>query len=153
MICEMDMNDEQAAEAVWYLQHAAFREEARRVGLPHVPPPTDTVESLRRSEERYIGYLSDGEWTGAVSYILNGKLLSIRRLMVHPDHFRQGIGSALIAHLLASVPHEQAEVYASERNEPAMRLYRKYGFVPVEQVPAAYGLSLLRLVRNNPALP
>ena len=151
VIRELDLRDAQTAEEIWYLQHAAYREEAMRLGFTKLPPMSDTVESLRRSTDRYFGCELDGEQVGAVAYALTGSMLSIRRLMVHPDHFRKGVASLLLNHLLAHVPHERAEVYAAERNEPAVKLYRKFGFIPVERLESAHGFQLLRLIRSESA--
>jgi GNAT superfamily N-acetyltransferase len=151
VIRELDLRDAQTAEDIWYLQHAAYREEALRLGLKHIPPLTDTIASLRSGRERYFGCELNGEWVGAVAYTVAGGMLTIRRLMVHPDHFRKGIATALLRRLLAEVPHERAEVYAGERNEPAVNLYRKFGFRPVERVEAEHGVQLMRMVRDATA--
>lgn len=143
----MDRGD--IAEDIWYLQHAAFREEVVRLGVKTVPPLMETVDDLRRTPDTYIGYEKDGEWIGAVSYYMQGRLLKLRRLMVHPAYFRQGVGTALLNYLLSHTPHDQAEVHAGERNDPAVGLYRKMGFYPVEKVKVSDGFELLRFVRNS----
>ncbi len=148
MIREIEMKDPHVAEDIWYLQHAAFREEAIRIGLKSLPPLMETVEDLRSSKERYVGFLAEEEWVGALAYDLIDTRLSIRRLMVAPSQFRQGIGSALLDYVLTTVSHGQAEVYAGERNEPAIRLYCKLGFTPVEQVIVGDGLQLTRFIRH-----
>lgn len=54
-------------------------------------------------------------------------------MMVHPDYFRQGVGSALLAAYLnladnwLNLRRVELEVYTD--NEPAIRLYEKFGFV------------------------
>jgi ribosomal protein S18 acetylase RimI-like enzyme len=148
MIRKIDISQVHLAEEIWYLQHTAFREEAVRVGIKVIPPLMDTIEALQRCKEQYIGYELDGEIIGALAYDLQGSKLSIRRLMVQPVHFRRGIASSLLDYVLTKIPHKQAEVYAGERNDPAVSLYRKYGFVPIEQLNINDGFQLTRFIRS-----
>ncbi|TJY38527.1 GNAT family N-acetyltransferase [Cohnella pontilimi] len=119
------------AEQLWALQHAAYREEAKRIGVSDLPPLRDTIASLQACRETFYGcYNEDGELIGAVSTEEEapGKTV-ICRMMVRPDQFRQGIGSRLLRHVIgAAEPSSELTVTSEIRNEPALRLYEGHGF-------------------------
>ena len=145
----INMKDKETAEEVWALQHAAYRAEAELIGFADLPPLRDTVESLRASEERFCGMRSpDGELAGAVSYEPADGGYVVCRLMVHPDRFRQGVGSRLLAYVLALHPEAEWTVTAADRNRPALTLYAKAGFRPCGTFEPSPGIRLVRLRRT-----
>lgn len=52
----------------------------------------------------------------------------IEALFVHADHHGQGIGRALLDHVIASAPDAAWEVDVNEQNPQAVRFYKRYGF-------------------------
>lgn len=155
-IQRLHIADHDTAEQLWALQHAAYLEEARRIGVSDLPPLQDTVASLQACGETFYGfYTDDGELAGAVSteQVTAGKTV-ICRMMVLPEHFRQGIGSRLLEHVIAVVPAgSELAVTAEIRNEPAVRLYESYGFRRVETFRPAPDITMVqfsRLIKESP---
>lgn len=145
----IQMKDKEAAEEVWALQHAAYRVEAAIIGVANLPPLQETVEDLRGIEETFYGFRSpEGELAGAISYAQeqDGRCV-ICRLMVHPEHFRKGIGSRLLSLLLAAFPAVRWTVTAEARNAPALILYEKAGFVRTRSYEPVPGITLFKLER------
>jgi ribosomal protein S18 acetylase RimI-like enzyme len=63
-------------------------------------------------------------------------------LVVHPDAKRRGIGTALLVqtgNALAAKGHPELDLFVTEANEPAVGLYRKFGFNVVERIEGAPG--------------
>jgi len=54
----------------------------------------------------------------------------INQLYVHPDHHTQGLGAALLAHVLATGTPKQ--LWTFQQNERARRFYEARGFEAVE---------------------
>jgi len=56
----------------------------------------------------------------------------LAEVMVHTDEREKGIASMMITHQMETMPkiYAHAVIRAWEKNEPAMMLYRKLGFVP-----------------------
>ncbi|GGH38798.1 GNAT family N-acetyltransferase [Paenibacillus segetis] len=148
MIIPLSLHDHEVVEQVWSLQHTAYRLEALAVGLMEYPPLPDTFESLRNSTEQFYGYYAEeeGELLGAIATTSSiPSTLGITRLMVHPNYFRQGIGSALLNYVISE--HSEMKtiaVTAGTLNVPAVSLYRQYGFIPCGAMMAAPGVELTR---------
>lgn len=131
----LDLTIHDNASDLWRLQHAAYRIEAKLIGVPDLPPLHDTTASLQASEETFWGYRDgDGELIGAIAAeIAKDGSGVISRMMVHPDHFRQGIAGALISHMMHAWDQVAVwEVTAEARNLPAIALYERYGFEAVD---------------------
>lgn len=146
MIKRLTLNDTDIVEQLWSLQHSAYRLEAQAIGLTEMPPLPDTFDSIRTSSDVFIGELSeDGELLGAIAVRdeMPGSM-EITRLMVHPNHLRQGIGAKLLQYVLTNhLDKQEFTVTASPQNAPAVALYRKFGFRPVRSVQSASGVELM----------
>lgn len=143
--------DPETAEQLWALQHAAYRREAELIGVADLPPLRDTVESLRLCGETFYGYVTDdGDIVGAVSTERESENeVAICRMMVHPDHARQGIGGKLLQHVIDGADcGALLTVTAEVRNEPAVRLYERFGFRPAGRLDPAPGIRMVRMTRR-----
>lgn len=61
----------------------------------------------------------------------------IRALYVHPNMRGQGIGTRLLEFLLSRIKGD-AHLFVAKSNAPAKRLYRKYGFIIVDEFETSY---------------
>jgi len=148
-IHRLDLSDRSIAEEIWMLQHAAYRQEAALIGFAELPPLLDTVASLQRCEESFYGYfLADGSLTGVVSATESAEGMTICRMMVDPDCFRQGIATALLRHMTDCAFLEYAwTVTAEVRNIPAIRLYESCGFRQAELITPAPGVTMASMTK------
>ncbi|GAA0137313.1 hypothetical protein YSY43_41540 [Paenibacillus sp. YSY-4.3] len=132
MITPLSLHDLETAEQIWSLQHAAYRLEAHAVGVKYLPPLPDTFETLMNSPESFYGEVTpEGEVLGAIAVTVkkDGEV-EITRLMVHPQHLRQGIGRSLLCFVIGNYPDTALfEVKAGTLNVPAVSLYEQQGFV------------------------
>jgi len=136
-ITKLDLHTNAEALELLALQTASYRVEAKRVGLPDAAPLPDGIASLRQSGEQFYGFLSEGELpaklVGAVSWARAGSVVTVCRMMVHPDYFRRGIARTLLAQLLAEQRRLGAlrfVVTTAAANRPAIALYESFGFMP-----------------------
>ncbi|MGG1314861.1 GNAT family N-acetyltransferase [Cohnella laeviribosi] len=151
VIERLHLQDYDTAEELWSLQQAAYRMELAAIGeAVELPPLKDTVASLQRSAETFWGCRSeDGELIGAVAAEEEGGVVTVCRMMVHPEFFRQGIGSRLLDCVLNAYPEARRfEVTAEKRNAPAIALYGKLGFSPVGTVEPLPGITLVRMAKD-----
>lgn len=74
--------------------------------------------------------LRDGEPVGRLYLASNENELRVMDITLLPEHQGQGIGTALIGELLVEAARTRRTVRTHvERNNPAVRLYRRLGFL------------------------
>ncbi|WP_080834508.1 GNAT family N-acetyltransferase [Cohnella massiliensis] len=151
----LHLRDYETAEELWSLQLAAYRVEAAAIGVADLPPLLDTIASLRGSGETFWGCRNEeGELVGAVSAKEAESVVTICRVMVHPEYFRQGIGKRLLEHVLNLYADAgRFELSVERRNGPAIGLYRKLGFVPYGKIEPLPDISLVRMVKERGKQP
>ncbi|MGF7048358.1 GNAT superfamily N-acetyltransferase [Paenibacillus sp. DS2015] len=151
MIIDLSLNDEETLHQIWRLQHVAYRLEAERIGFNDIPPLLDTYDTLRNCGETFVGEIDDdGELLGAVAVLSEGKgMLTLTRMMVSPEHFRQGIAGRLIQYVLGKYSDIPLFIVSTgTRNDPAFSLYLKYGFVPFDKYEVAPNVELTTFHRR-----
>lgn len=147
---KLNLQDELMLDDLWSLQHKAYRLEAEIIGFRDIPPLLETREMLSRVKEEFYGCLDDTEeLLGAVAVMEEspGKL-TVTRMMVSPDHFRQGVAGRLLEYIFDRYDRmEQFIVSTGKLNLPAVQLYTKHGFIPVQSEEVAPGVELLEFHR------
>ncbi|WP_440112611.1 GNAT family N-acetyltransferase [Paenibacillus sp. QZ-Y1] len=141
----LSLADSETVGQLWRLQHVAYRLEAEIIGFQEIPPLMDTIETLQNCGETFYGCMdTDGELLGAVAVAEEEQnTLTITRMMVHPDHFRKGIAAALMTHVFEQHPDfPRYLVSTGTLNQPAVKLYTRFGFKPVEVIEIAPGVEL-----------
>lgn len=146
MIHRLSLNDPDIVRQIWLMQLQSYRLEAELIGLKDAPPLVETPYTLAHCEEAFYGLLSeDGELLGAIAVKDENEGHEITRLMVHPDHLREGIGKQLVKHALQVSFHEKETVFtvtAGTRNKPAISLYQSFGFSPIRSYEAVPNVEL-----------
>jgi ribosomal protein S18 acetylase RimI-like enzyme len=105
---------------------------------------------LRECGESFLGVRDEATLVGAVSWTrLPNGALDICRLVVHPDAHRRGIATALLDALDSIEPADLTVVSTGTSNQPALALYRRRGFVPVDERCVAPGVTITLLERKN----
>ena len=92
------------AEQIVEVQQAGYRVEAQLTGydgMPGLPQDAPAVTGPRRGPARGHGRR---QLVGVLGYARHGDLVDVDRLAVHPDHFRRGIGAALLDGLHGARP-------------------------------------------------
>ncbi|HEX8867962.1 MAG TPA: GNAT family N-acetyltransferase [Lentzea sp.] len=137
----LDLSDDAVLHELWTVQRLAYAVEAELIGFDGIPPLHETPDELRASGETFLGLYDEEGLVGAVSYQLDGSTVDICRLVVHPRAHRRGIASKL----LDALPEGPQIVSTGTKNEPALRLYRKRGFVETGQTVIAPGVTITHL--------
>ena len=87
---------------------------------------------------------------GAISFEREGCIVTICRMMVHPNFFRRGIASSLLQHILMEQELNGATrfiVSTGTENLPAIRLYESFGFIVRRVFTVPPGISLTTFER------
>ncbi|MGP4069640.1 GNAT family N-acetyltransferase [Halobacillus sp. B29] len=137
------------ADSILRLQFLSYQVEAAIVGFPDLPPCEDNVTSIMESGETFIGAYIGTDLVGAISYKIEDNYIDIYRLMVHPEHFRKGIGQSLLRNVIGTYPSKPSYVYTGSENTPAINLYTSHGFHPTHEKEVTPGMFLTRLERST----
>lgn len=118
------------AARVAQLQREAYAVEAAWLGVKDFPPMRITAAEVAAIEGRVFAAVRDGELLGTITLERRreGAQL-VGALTVIPAHHRQGIGRALVAHLVRECGDRELVVSTGVANAPAIALYRAFGFV------------------------
>jgi ribosomal protein S18 acetylase RimI-like enzyme len=146
----LDITDVNVAENVLRIQLPAYNMEAKLLNFYDLPPLHETVNSLLESNETFYGYFQEEELSGVISISVEEPLLTICRLIVNPVHFRKGIGRALLQHVFDAYPGaSQFKVSTGEKNEPAVRLYKSFGFQETDKSEIAPGVFVSHFIMQK----
>lgn len=138
MIITLNVNNEEIARKILNVQIPAYEIEADIIHFYGIPQLKDTVETISKSNEIFLGYMIEEDLAGVISYTENQNHIDICRLVVHPNHFRKGIGKRLVGYLVQNiVKGNKATVSTGAKNIPAKQLYKMFGFVEVKDIEVA----------------
>ena len=150
-LIRLDLSDRSTAVELLELQRRAYRVEADLIGSDEIPPLSETLAELQSCGETFLGARVDSALLGAISWRCDGETIDLHRLVVHPDYFRTGLGSALVRGALAAESRaRRAVVQTGASNNPAIALYRREGFVPTDELEPLPGLHVTRLTKQMP---
>jgi putative acetyltransferase len=97
-----------------------------------LPPPHTAEDNLRFVRERLMS--ENQAWVAEVGGEVVGYIAFsddwISHLFVHPDHQRQGHGSALLAHVMAD--QRERQLWTFQKNARARKFYVDHGWVQAE---------------------
>lgn len=150
MIERLHHKEEATAAEILALQIPAYKVEASLIGFDGIPHLSDTVEMIKKSGETFIGFLTDGELCGFLSFKDENGTAFIHRLVVHPGHFHEGIASRLITYFLQEESEgRDVKVTTGAKNEPARNLYKKFGFEEMDTFSPESGVDLVLLEKSH----
>jgi len=142
------------APAILVLQRLAYQSEALRYNDWNLPPLTQPLEALEAefkrltilkavpreaaqqanpdlqdSESAVGGPLGPNAIVGSVRAGLSHGTCHIGRLIVHPEHQRQGLGTALLAAIEVRFPMaERFSLFTGSRSQGNLGLYQRHGY-------------------------
>lgn len=141
------------ASAILALQRLAYQSEAMLYADWSIPPLTQSLDELREEFGR-LTILKAVDRTGNIIGSVRGGLDSgacppvcrVGRLIVHPKHQRQGLGTALLAAIEASFPGAaRFALFTGAQSQGNLRLYQRQGYQPVDARAVKPGLTLVFL--------
>lgn len=140
----LNLSNEGLVSELLALQKASYAVEAALIGSTAIPPLHDAPHTLARCGETFHGFFHDGKLAAAISYKRLGDTVDIHRLVVHPDHFRRGMGRALVRHVeTVEGSADKMVVSTGAANLPAIRLYLSLGFEETGEAEAAPSLVVV----------
>lgn len=119
------------AAEILTLQRAAYRSEAELYDDWTIPPLTQSLSQIQIEFDTtvFLKAMHEGTIVGSVRASLDGDTCFVNRLIVHPDHQRNGIGTELMQRIEAHFPQAaRFELFTGSRSDGNLRLYRRLGY-------------------------
>ena len=149
MIQPLDHQNPKVAAHIRGVFQASYRVEAALLGAVDFPPLKRPLEKFVEAPTRFYGFLREEVLAGVIEIELLPGVTDINSLVVHPSHFRQGIGKALMEFVLVHFQAPCVVVETGVDNLPAIALYRQLGFVEVRQWDTDHGVRKVKLERRG----
>lgn len=140
------------AEAMHRLQMRAFAEEGRRCGTLEIPPLQERPESILEHIRNQIALVAREEGTvvGCVRGLLEGRVCTVRALVVEPARHGQGIGSALLNALEGELGDVQRiDLTTNTIMEGNVAFYERHGYRVYDRTEPLPGIKLAHLTKTT----
>ena len=148
MITDATPTEYSVAIQIHAMMQAAYTLEAERNGFAEFPPLRESLEELRQSSDSFLVFQQSGRIIGGLSFRRRTDTVAITRLVVGPEHLRQGIATALLSELESRLfPMTRLTVSTAATNTPAISLYNRFGFTTASASASAEGIPLLHLFK------
>ena len=149
MIQKLELQTTREAEKIREVFQASYAVEAALLGATDFPPLKRPTAGFLDSPNDFYGYLKDGVLAGVVEVVPGEDSTHIQSLVVHPEFFRQGLGSALVGFVLNTYDCPIFTVETGLDNGPATGLYQKFGFREILQYETDHGVRKVRFERSR----
>lgn len=150
MICKLTPPSFDVASNILAIQIPAYEIEAKYINSAAIPRLYDTVEDIQNCNETFYGYIFENKLIGFISFINEGDFIDIHRLVVSPDYFNRGIATKLLLHLFNIFSNDAKYiVQTGKANKPALSLYKKHGFIVVNDIVLPDGIILTQLEKTE----
>lgn len=145
MIKIIDNSVHENAEQLRELFLKSYAVEAKILKADYFPPLLRTLDEFIDCPSIFLANSEDDILNGALELKQNDTHHHIQSLVVHPDHFRKGIGRQLVEYVLKQYPHSKYIVETGLDNKPAIALYEKCGFVENGTYTTPYSISKIKM--------
>lgn len=151
MIQKLEHQRTTIAKGIREVFQASYAVEAKLLGASDFPPLKRPLEGFLESKNDFHGYVKDETLAGVVEVVPGKRSIHIQSLVVHPTYFRQGVGSALVSHVLHTYDSPVFTVETGLENDPATALYLKFGFRKILEYDTDHGVRKVRFEKHmNP---
>lgn len=118
------------ARAILDLQKLAYASEAAIYDDYSIPPLQQTLEEIQEqfANHTFLKAIINGEIVGSVRARNSQTGCLIGRLIVHPDHQNQGIGTILMKRIEEVESSTRYELFTGSKNERNLYFYHKLGY-------------------------
>jgi ribosomal protein S18 acetylase RimI-like enzyme len=140
------------AVAILELQKLAYQSEAKLYSDFSIPPLIQTIEELEVDFNRkvFLKTQVESKIIGSVRGYQAGNTCYIERLIVHPNHQGQGIGTALIESVESRFGQaERFELFTGNKSDRNIHLYERLGYKIFKRTEVNKNLSLVFMEKHK----
>lgn len=140
-------------EELLKLQHYIFEIEARQLGNFGLPALTQEMDGMIEEFANGVVFkaVKNGKIIGSVRGMAKDGTLYIAKLMVHPDHRKNGIASKLMTALEEYSSQSRFELFTPDISQHNIRLYEKLGYRIFDKMSHHSGVTfvLMEKLKSN----
>jgi len=149
MINKLQHNDIEVAKKIRSVFHVSYKIEAKLLGAVDFPPLKRPLSNYANSHTIFFGYSKDKTLVGVIEIEHDKSRTSINSLVVHPKYFRQGIARKLVEFVFNTFDSKLFVVETGLKNEPAIELYKKFGFRELKQWDTDHGVRKIKFEHHK----
>ena len=137
------------ASEIHRVLQAGYTVEARILSVEDFLPLRRTAAQIRRAASSFLGAYHGARLAAVTELEIHpGSTVNIAALVVHPEQFRRGFGSALLSEIVGTHGNCDITVSTGVRNGPARALYTAQGFRELRRWVTEDGIAMLTLLRE-----
>jgi ribosomal protein S18 acetylase RimI-like enzyme len=148
MIQRLQNNKIEISKKIRAVFQVSYKVEAKLLKATNFPPLKRPLEDYVISKNMFFGYLKNEELVGVIEIDNNNSYTLIRSLVVSPLFFRQGIARKLMEFTFNTFDSNLFVVETGVKNEPASKLYMKFGFIEVKQWNTEHGIRKIKFEKK-----
>ena len=148
MIQRLQNNKIEISKKIRAVFQVSYKVEAKLLKASNFPPLKRPLEDYVISKNMFFGYLKNEELVGVIEIDQNNSYTLIRSLVVDPLFFRQGIARKLMEFTFNTFDSNLFVVETGVKNEPASKLYMKFGFIEVKQWNTEHGIRKIKFEKK-----
>jgi ribosomal protein S18 acetylase RimI-like enzyme len=145
MINQLDNSNSEIANQIFNIFQSSYKVEAQLIGTLNFPPLSRSAKDIEYSKTLFYGFTEDECLVAVIEISIKDTQLDIDSLTVSPDHFQKGIAGKLLNYVLGAFEFSKAIVETAILNKPAIRLYKKHGFIEFKRWTPSHGIEKLAL--------
>ena len=146
-VSRLDHSDPETSAAIHAVMMAAYRVEADSLGVKDFVPLHRTRAQIAAARAVFFGIFVAGTLVAVAELEAKESGRShIGSLVAHPSHFRRGLATALLRHILRTHGSDEITVSTGVRNRPALLLYAAQGFDEQCRWTTSDGIPMVTLV-------
>ena len=144
MIEKVNCKGVEVAEQLYVIWQASYPVEKEMIGAEVFPPLDRSVHDFQSTENVFYAYVINHEFAGVIEVARIEEYIHLQSLVVHPAHFRKGIATTLIKHVMETHTSAKYSVETGYENIPAKRLYVTFEFRETKAYDTDYGVKKIR---------
>ncbi len=148
MIEQLQHTNIEIAKNIRAVFQVSYAVEAKLLNAIDFPPLKRPLENYINSNTVFFGYFKNKELAGVIEINHTNDFTYINSLVVAPKFFRQGIAKQLIEFVFNTFDSNLFMVETGVDNEPATKLYKKFGFKEVKQWDTDHGVRKIKFERR-----
>ena len=138
------------AAEILRLQYAAYQSEAAIHNDYTIQPLTQTLDELLLEYQKCVVLkaVKNGEIIGSVRAYSDNGTGYIGKLIVHPDHQGQGLGTNLLAEIEREINCKRYELFTAKKSERNLYLYEKSGYKIFREETDPFGIAFVYMEKE-----